>query len=76
MRTRIEWTWERLDDNTHRAKVFGGWVVKHYSYVETEKKNVVNCCESMVYVNDTDHRWHILQPLKESEKTPSIAQDF
>jgi hypothetical protein len=60
MRTRIEWEWERLDANTSRAKVIGGWMVR--SEWATNKSGVAL---SSMFVADKDHCWNILQPAKE-----------
>jgi len=78
MRTRLSWEWEQLDPNTRRAKVFGGWILHAYTCApNTSDSNRVKCIsETMTFVPDNNHQWHILQPLKEEEKKPSIAQDF
>ena len=55
MRKRFEWQWEELDSHTRRAKVIGGWVVNSY----------LGKAESMVFVPDRDHEWHILPPPKD-----------
>ncbi len=55
MRKRFEWQWEKLDKNTKRAKVIRGWLV-HTSGGKSE---------TMVFVPDLDHEWHILPPPKD-----------
>lgn len=62
MRKRFEWKWEVLENNpathTKRSKIVGGWLV-HHSTVTTKG----NISESMVFVPDRDHEWHILPPI-------------
>lgn len=67
MRTRLDWEWDALDEETSRAKVYGGWILCHKTGTKSE---------SMVFVADREHVWHIMPPIKESEPKKSIAQDF
>jgi hypothetical protein len=71
MRKKIEWKWEILDwfkddegnsTTTARCKVIGGWIV-HHAFT---KKNAVS--ESMQFVSDKDHEWHILEAPKPEEE--------
>lgn len=74
MRTRLDWSWEKLDDYTWRAQVYGGWVL-HKQMVLSKGKET-SSSESMVFIPDRDHQWTINPPPKETEKKPSIAKDF
>ena len=51
--------WDRIDDNgnedTFRAKVIGGWIVKAYRYGEGETAG----SSSMVFVPDPHHNWKV-----------------
>jgi len=77
MRTRLEWNWEQLDEGTFRAAVFGGWLILHIKTVMIVGKNTAQIqSESMSFVPDREHSWSILKPVVESEKKPSIANDF
>lgn len=67
MATKLKWEWEALDDETSRVKVVGGWLVCH----KTSTKS-----ESMVFIADHNHQWHILVPQVEEAKKPSVAKDF
>ena len=71
----LEWEWEQLDENTHRAKVFGGWIVKHFSYV-MKGENVTYCAESMVFVSNVNHDWVIKKPTPLSEMPESVSKGF
>jgi len=72
MRKKIEWQWELLDEFTKRAKVIGGWIVQHGSH--TNKGSI---CESMTFVADRDHEWHIMPPVvTETAKKIAQAKDF
>lgn len=80
MRKKIEWLWEQLDEATWRSKVIGGWLVLHvktFAFVGG-KGNAMSQSESMQFVADRDHEWHILLPLVGSNKPqPTInAADF
>lgn len=76
MRKRIEWEWEKLDEGTFRAKVIGGWIL-HRSRV-LEAKNSLSGSESMIFIADRDHEWHILPKVVQTQKeeTKSLAKDF
>jgi hypothetical protein len=54
MRKKLPWEWEKLDTETFRAKVVGGWVLKSISMGRK--------CQSMTFVHDIDHEWMIMQP--------------
>ncbi len=69
MRKKIEWLWEHLDESTQRVKVIGGWLVLRLGATDVEKGKAgkVVFRESMVFVCDRDHEWHIMPPAKEIE---------
>ena len=49
-------------DFTLRAKVYGGWMVKHeFIWWPTTKTNVLSTIdtESMIFVPDSNHEWVI-----------------
>jgi hypothetical protein len=73
MRKRIEWEWEILDEFSKRVKVMGGWLVIHGSH--TNKGSI---SESMCFVPDRDHEWHILPKIKEApqEEKPRGEVEF
>ena len=71
MRKKIEFQWERLDvkeekdiywNATYRAKVIGGWLVRSFDLTYKTKST----SESMVFVEDKYHEWHVIEPAKES----------
>lgn len=59
--------WEKLDQATYRAKVFGGWLVLHTNHttITDGKKRETVQSESMVFLTDKDHEWNILNLPKE-----------
>lgn len=73
MRKQLEWKWEQLDNYNNgasissRSKVIGGWIVHH---AFTTRKGVMS--ESMVFIPDRDHEWHILAPVQYDESAPSV----
>ena len=72
MRKKIEWQWESLDEATWRAKVIGGWVVLHVkTFAISGKNSAVNQSESMQFVADRDHEWHIQAPIQEQAPVES-----
>lgn len=78
MRKKIEWEWEALDDCTKRAKVIGGWVLMRLGAVDVEKGKKIQFRESLIFIPDRDHEWHVLPPVK-AEEAPikvSKADDF
>jgi hypothetical protein len=87
MRKKIEWQWEKLDGNTLRAKVIGGWIVRCIGgLLKTEVTSVKDAkslpmSESMVFVPDRDHEWVIAPVFNPSDagkpQTPKVnAADF
>ena len=52
MQKKISWEWEKIDENTARAKVIGGWILKH---VEAKQVN-------LIFLADRDHEWVIVAP--------------
>ncbi len=73
MRKKIEWQWEKLDAYTKRVKVIGGWLV-HHGW--DNHKN--SCSETMQFVSDRDHEWHIVPPMVETVAVPAVdkSSDF
>ena len=71
---KLYWNWEKLDETTYRAKVIGGWLVK--THASAEGKSGWAISETVTFLQDSEHRWVILQPPKPEEKKPSVAQDF
>ena len=81
MQKKIEWQYEKLDEASYRAKGIGGWVLLHTCHT-----TIMNCkdkkmvqSESMVFIPDRDHEWHILPVLQEVKaqlKSQVIAADF
>ena len=61
MLKKIEWSWEKLDEATCRAKVMKGWLVCHCS--NDGKRNTT---EAMVFVSDPEHQWVIVAPFDPS----------
>lgn len=78
MRKKIEWKWEKLDDNAYRIKVFGGWLIGYYDLCRDGGKSSFSRIIPSVFIGDKDHEWHVV--LREEEKPPaveeSIAKDF
>lgn len=79
MRKKIEWMWEKLDETTHRAKVIGGWLVRHNTVECTNKRTCIS--DSMVFLPDRDHEWHIVASFDNSDPgkqrtVPASASDF
>ena len=71
-RYRLEWEWETLDDNSCRAKVIGGWLVRHWS---NDGRRITS--DTMVFVADRDHEWSILTPKADPiVERSAIAKDF
>lgn len=74
MRKKIEWSWEKLDENTYRAKVIGGWMVMH---VTVDRKKMASFSESLAFIPDRDHEWTIVLPIVEETPKPRIdPRDF
>lgn len=51
--------WEKMDEYTHRLRVFGGWIVKHVSYYYHESVS-----ESSVFVPDPNHEWDLKEEVE------------
>lgn len=61
-------TWEKIDDNHTRVKVFGGWIVKAFEDVshQTEDRGIVEGWDwriSMCFVPDPNHEWNVQEKL-------------
>lgn len=57
-------TWEVIDTNHHRAKVFGGWLVKAYEDVIHDKpeQGMVSGWDwrvAMCFVPDPEYKWEV-----------------
>ncbi len=80
MQKKIEWQWEKLDANTSRVRVIGGWIVHHDKHALAKKGNSENilCSESMVFIADRDHEWFIIPPVDETIalKEKAVVSDF
>lgn len=81
MRKKIEWQWEKLDENTLRAKVIGGWLVNYMITIDNEKGKDIGISQSMQFVADRDHEWAIAPVFNPSDagkpQTPKVnAADF
>jgi hypothetical protein len=49
----MKFEWERLDVNTCRAKVIGGWIIHSVGGDDVTQS------ESMVFIPDQNHKWRI-----------------
>lgn len=49
---KIPFEWEEVSRNTWRAKVHGGWIVKHMSMTTDMQAG-------MIFVPDSIHEWEI-----------------
>lgn len=80
MRKKMQWQWESLDECTQRCAVIGGWLILRLGATDIEKgkSGKVVFRESMTFVPDRDHEWHIVPALKEVEAAkPTVkAADF
>ncbi len=56
---KISWAWEKLDENTYRAKVIGGWVL-HHTICDGIASKPITRSESMIFIADSDHQWQIV----------------
>lgn len=66
MPKKLVWNWEKIDEfeqnATFRAKVIGGWLVRHKSYHAK-----LGLSETMCFVPDRDHEWVIISPVTEEK---------
>ena len=67
---KMQWEWEFIDDNTQRAKVIGGWILR---LLESKGK-----WTQPIFIADKDHVWTITKPITEVEqqKNKAKAEDF
>lgn len=59
---KFEWEYiEREEDywSTCRAKIHGGWIIKHNMYSEVIDDGSYSVSNSMVFVPDPHHCWSI-----------------
>jgi hypothetical protein len=60
----MKFEWERVDKDTCRAKVFGGWLVKCYEtshqYDHRQETFIEwGCTSSVTFIPDVNHEWEI-----------------
>lgn len=60
MRRKFYWESEKLNENSQRIKVIGGWIV----IVENKKLNAI----TSTFVPDRDHDWVIIEKSAEKPK--------
>ena len=48
--------WEKVNENTNRMRVPGGWIVLHFSIMESSYRVIA---ESMCFVPDPEQLWKI-----------------
>lgn len=80
---KLQWGWERLDENTMRAKVIGGWIIRciggllKAEVVTVKEARNIPMSESMIFVSDPEHQWTIVQPKVDPLiERSTIAKDF
>jgi len=49
--------WEKIDDYTKRARIKGGWLVKHESIIINNDTGVDHVSVMMAFVPDPMHGW-------------------
>jgi hypothetical protein len=76
MPKKIVWKWQELDNDTSRAQVIGGWIIKVRMFIEGKRGVVMS--ESMTFVPDRDHEWQPIPPHNNEKKPPenSLAAAF
>lgn len=52
----MKFEWEKLDEGTVRAKVFGGWLVYVYDVSRSTGEELVS---SLAFVPDMNHQWYV-----------------
>jgi hypothetical protein len=52
----MKFEWEKLDEGTVRAKVFGGWVLYVYDISRSSGEETVS---SLAFIPDLKHEWII-----------------
>lgn len=52
---------ENVYMGTYRAKVFGGWLIRHETLIHGPRKEEydgwTNCHNSMIFIADPEHEW-------------------
>lgn len=79
MAKKVEFKWEKLDDNTRRCKVINGWLVLHTTsmYGSDGKKKEAALSESMIFVADQHWEWQILPPVENRNAVKmKLVKDF
>jgi len=69
-------TWEEIDNNHQRAKVFGGWLVKAYEDVYHKTESGMDSGWdwriAMAFVPDPGHEWMLEKDPKRN--APAVLQ--
>lgn len=52
----MKFVWEKIDADTERAMVYGGWLIRSR---DIDACNTYYTVESMVFVPDEKHKWKI-----------------
>jgi hypothetical protein len=56
-------TFHNVYTETFRAKVVGGWLIRHQMLVDEERERTFdgwsNCHNSMVFIPDPEHLWEV-----------------
>lgn len=59
----MKFKWEIISDgmlgDTMRAKIHGGWIVKHNLFGEESEEGGFSVATSMVFIPDPHHCWRI-----------------
>lgn len=58
----MKFEWEKLDNDTRRVKVIGGWIVQTKIFEEGSRGVMIS--ESSVFIPDAEHKWEIEIELK------------
>lgn len=61
---KVSWKWEKVDENTVRTKVIGGWLVHTMATLNGKNPTI---SASMVFVPDRDHEWTLVPPFDPSD---------
>jgi hypothetical protein len=72
MRKKIEWKFELIEDSpassVKRAKVIGGWILVHQTFININTHSKAKMSESTVFIPDRDHEWTISTPIPEESR--------
>lgn len=50
--------WEKIDEEIHRAKILGGWLVTHKNAFSIPDSSSLNFSYSICFVPDPNHEWN------------------